>query len=177
MMKRRDSVASLFSGHGSRKPLEEDEGLLTNSEDVSPANESDLRHTVHLFDRKDDFSGSWYTVEDSEPEDNDCPEFRDQKVNFADKRQLGSRERLNRSLSNLFLRVSTPKIHSSRKQCFLKQLPESKKTSLLQTSCQVNLNWKAYLKQQQSHKCNQVWAQKVTGMFIFLFTLIGNHRG
>lgn len=140
MMKRRDSVASLFSGHGSRKPLEEDEGLLTNSEDVSPANESDLRHTVHLFDRKDDFSGSWYTVEDSEPEENNCPEFRDQKVNFADKRQLGSRERLNRSLSNLFLRVSTPKIHSSRKQCFLKQLPESKKTSLLQTSCQVNLN-------------------------------------
>ena len=175
MMKRRDSVASLFSGHGSRKPLEEDEGLLTNSEDVSPANESDLRHTVHLFDRKVDFSGSWYAVEDSEPEENNCPEFRDQKVNFADKRQLGSRERLNRSLSDLFSRVSTPKIHSSRKQCFLKQLPESKKTSLLQTSCQVNLNWKAYLKQR--HKRNQACAQNVTETFIFLFTLIGNHRG
>ena len=138
-MKRRDSITSLFSGHGSRKPLEEDEGLLTNSEDVSQPNESDLRHTVHL-DRKDDFSSSWYTVEDSEPEENNCPELRDQKVNFADKRQLGSRERLNRSLSDLFSRVSTPKIHSSRKQCFLKQLPESKKTSLLETSWQVNLN-------------------------------------
>ena len=175
MMKRRDSVASLFSGHGSRKPLEEDEGLLTNSEDVSPASESDLRHTVHLFDRKDDFSSSWYSVEDSEPEENNCPELRDQKVNFADKRQLGSRERLNRSLSDLFSRVTTPKIHSSRKQCFLKQLPESKKTSLLQTSCQVNLNWKAYLKQR--HKRNQAWAQNVTEMFIFLLTLIGIHRG
>ena len=145
-MKRRDSIASLFSVHGSREPLEEDEELLTNSEDVSPPSESDFRHTVHL-DRKGDFSGSWYTpVEDSEPEENNCPEFRDQKVNFANKRQLGSRERLNRSLSDLFSRVSTPKIHSSRKQSFLKQLPESKKTSLLQTSSQVKFELKRLFK-------------------------------
>ena len=118
-MKRRDSLPSLFSGHGSKNLLDEDEALLISREDVSPPKETDLRSS-RVVDKADS-SSSWYTEADSELEDSNCNKLIDQNFNFANKRHLGSRERLHRSLSDLFSRVGKPKIQTSRSQRVVKQ--------------------------------------------------------
>lgn len=135
-MKRRDSIASLFSGHGSKKLVAEDEGLLTDSEDdsrVSPPNEADIRPPC-LLDKDTDPSSSWSILADPEPEENNDIELRDRTDSLVNKR-LGSREKLNRSLSDIFSRVGKPKIHTSRAKCVLKQ----KESKIFDNVFQVSL--------------------------------------
>ena len=141
-MKRRDSLASLFSGHGSKilfEKFDEDEGLLTDNEEdigVSPLAKESEFHPSCVVDKADvDSSSSWFIQTDSEPEEINCDhELRTQNlVN----RRLGSRERLNRSLSDLFARVGRPKIQTRRTKCVVRQ-QESK---IFENVDQVSLKW------------------------------------
>lgn len=113
MMKRRDSLASLFTGHGSYNLFGEDTELLTNSEDnetrVFPPKESDTRPSFVVG--KGDSSSSLSTL--SVDELRVTPETGDKKNNLVNKKD-GSKERLSLSLSDLFSRVGKPKTQTSR---------------------------------------------------------------
>lgn len=125
MMKRRDSLASLFTGHGSYNLFGEDKELLTNSEDnetrVFTPKESDTRPSFVV--RKGDSSSSLSTLSDDELRV--TPETRDKKSNLVNKKE-GSRERLNLSLSDLFSRVGKPKTPTSRHELPITKQQKSK---------------------------------------------------
>lgn len=116
MMKRRDSLASLFTGHGSNNLSGEDEELLADSEygegRLSPSKESDQPSLV-----VDSSSSCGNIVSDA----NSTNELKNNKL--VNKRQ-GSRERLNSliSLSDLFSRVGRPpKIQARQTECATRQ--------------------------------------------------------
>jgi hypothetical protein len=119
MMKRRDSLASLFSGHGSYNLFGEDKELLANSEDdenrVIPP--KDVTRPS-FFVSKGDSSSSLNTLSDDELRLR--PETRDERNNLVDKKE-GSRERLHLSLSDLFSRVGKPRIQTSRAELVERQ--------------------------------------------------------
>jgi len=111
-MKRRDSLASLFSGHGSCNLFGEDKELLANSDDdenrVIPL--KDVTRPS-FFVGKGDSSSSLSVLSDEELRVR--PETGDQRNNLVNKKE-SSRERLHLSLSDLFSRVGKPKIQTSR---------------------------------------------------------------
>lgn len=118
-MKRRDSLASLFSGHGSYNLFGEDKELLANSEDdenrVIPP--KDVTRPS-FFVSKGDSSSSLNTLSDDELRLR--PETRDERNNLVNKKE-GSRERLHLSLSDLFSRVGKPRIQTSRAELVERQ--------------------------------------------------------
>ena len=111
-MKRRDSLASLFSGHSSYIFFGEDKELLANSDDdenrvIPPKDVS----RPSFFVGNCNSSSSLSTLSDEELRVR--PETRDHRISLIDKKE-GSRERLHLSLSDLFSRVGKPKIQISR---------------------------------------------------------------
>lgn len=118
-MKRRDSLASLFSGHGSYNLFSEDDELLANSEDdenrVIPP--KDVTRPS-FFVGKSDSSSSLSTLSDDELRVR--PETGHRRKSLANKKE-GGRERLHLSLSDLFSRIGKPKIQTSRAEVIERQ--------------------------------------------------------
>ena len=118
-MKRRDSLASLFSGHGSYNLFGEDKELLENSEEdenrVIPP--KDVTRPS-FFVGKGDSSSSLSTLSDDELRTR--PETGHQRSSLVNKKE-GSRERLHLSLSDLFSRVGKPKIQTSQAESVKRQ--------------------------------------------------------
>ena len=112
-MKRRDSLASLFSGHGSYNLFGEDKELLAHSDDeenrvIPPKDATRPSFVVG----KGDSSSSLSALSDDEMRVRS--ETRDPRNSLVVKKG-GSRERLQLvSLTDLFSRVGKPKFQRSR---------------------------------------------------------------
>ena len=136
-MKHRDSLASLFSGHGSYNLFNEDNELLANSEDdensVIPP--KDLTRPS-FFVGKGDSSSSLSTLSDEELRVR--PKTGDRRNSLVNKKE-GSRERLHLSLSDLFTRVGKPKIQTSRPRLVERQQKSKPFDKELQVSLYINL--------------------------------------
>lgn len=116
-MKRRDSLASLFSGHGSYNLFGEDKELLGHSDDEenSIIPPKDVTRPSFVVG-KGDSSSSLSTLSGDELRMRS--ETRDPRNSLVVKKE-GSRERLHSiSLSDLFSRVGKPKIQRSRAELF-----------------------------------------------------------
>lgn len=137
-MKRRDSLASLFTGHGTYNLFGEDKELLRDSEDdetrVFSPKESETRPSFVVG--KGDSSGSLSTLSDDELQVR--PETCDSKNNSTNRKE-GRRERLSLSLSDLFSRVGKPKTQTSRPE-FIVTRPQKSKVNLCDKISQVSSN-------------------------------------
>ena len=120
MMKRRDSLSSLFSGHGSYNLFGEDKELLADNEDdetgVFTPKVSDTRPS--FVAGKGDSCSSLSILSDDELRVK--LETCDQRNNLVNKRE-GRKERLSLSLSDLFSRVGKPKIQTSQVELVTRQ--------------------------------------------------------
>lgn len=117
-MKRRDSLASLFSGHGSYNLFGEDKELLGHSDDEenSVIPPKDVTRPSFVVGKGD--SSSSLSTSLSGDELRMRSETRDPRNSLVVKKE-GSRERLHSiSLSDLFSRVGKPKIQRSRAELF-----------------------------------------------------------
>lgn len=117
-MKRRDSLASLFSGHGSYNLFGEDKELLGHSDDEenSIIPPKDVTRPSFVVGKGD--SSSSLSTSLSGDELRMRSETRDPRNSLVVKKE-GSRERLHSiSLSDLFSRVGKPKIQRSRAELF-----------------------------------------------------------
>lgn len=118
-MKRRDSLASLFSDHGSYNLFGEDKELLGHSDDEenSVIPPKDVTRPSFVVG-KGDSSSSLSTLSGDWDEIRMRSETRDPRNSLVVKKE-GSRERLHSiSLSDLFSRVGKPKIQRSRAELF-----------------------------------------------------------
>ena len=117
-MKRRDSLASLFSGHGPYNLFGEDKELLGHSDDEenSVIPPKDVTRPSFVVGKGD--SSSSLSTSLSGDELRMRSETRDPRNSLVVKKE-GSRERLHSiSLSDLFSRVGKPKIQRSRAELF-----------------------------------------------------------
>lgn len=118
-MKRKDSLASLFSDHGSYNLFGEDKELLGHSDDEenSVIPPKDVTRPSFVVG-KGDSSSSLSTLSGDWDEIRMRSETRDPRNSLVVKME-GSRERLHSiSLSDLFSRVGKPKIQRSRAELF-----------------------------------------------------------
>lgn len=117
-MKRKDSLASLFSDHGSYNLFGEDKELLGHSDDEenSVIPPKDVTRPSFVVGKGD--SSSSLSTSLSGDELRMRSETRDPRNSLVVKKE-GSRERLHSiSLSDLFSRVGKPKIQRSRAELF-----------------------------------------------------------
>ena len=135
-MKRRDSLVSLFSGHGSFNLFSEDKELLVNEDDENRVIPPKDVTRPSFFVGKGDSSSSLSTLSDEELRVR--PGTGDHRNSLVNKKE-SSRERLHLSLSDLFTRVGKPKIQTSRPK-----LVERQKSKLFDEERQVSLYMNLY---------------------------------